>query len=160
MVATCVRRSEIGVLIVRDGLQPLRAALGRVGDVYGHVDHVGFWGGAVPVFLAWGEVDDASGFHLDGWLALLRRPAGTGYDVEDLAFRVGVPVRAGAGLEEDAVHGHIGRPSYGGVVPPHRTGKPVLGSTPGLHIPRRNDLHGASLRRQLSAFSHRLNRSC
>jgi hypothetical protein len=61
------------------------------------------------VFLVGREVDDASGFDFDGNFTFYTRTAGTRDYVEDLPFRMSVPVRAGARLEEDAVDGHVGR---------------------------------------------------
>jgi hypothetical protein len=62
----------------------------------------------MPVLLVRREVDDAPGFDLYGRLALSRSTAGARDHVEYLTLRMGVPVRTGARLEQDAVDSHIG----------------------------------------------------
>src|SRR5215208_4940844 len=65
------------ILMTCNGLQPVGDAVGRHGDVDGHVDHVGVRSGAVPVLLVRREVDYTSGIDLYGWLALSRSTAGS-----------------------------------------------------------------------------------
>src|SRR5215218_4192766 len=96
----------------------------------------------MPVLLVRREVDDTSGFDLDGRLALSRSAAGASDDVEDLTFRVSMPVRTGAGLEEDTVDGYVWWGADGRGIPPDHAGEPVLRSWSGLHILRCNDPHG------------------
>src|SRR5215207_148775 len=152
-----VAGSGAGVLFVGNGVQPVGAAVGRGGDIDGHVDHVGLWGGAMPVLLVRGEVDDATGLDIDGRLAFLRCPAGACDHVEDLTFRVGMPVRTGTRLEEDAVHGYVGGGTGRCGIPPYRAGEPLLGPRPGLHVSRGDDFHVDLLSvgsYQLSAIRH------
>ena len=56
----------------------------------------------MPVLFVRREVNDASGLHLDRHFAFFADAAGAGDDVEDLAFGMGVPVCAGARLEQNA----------------------------------------------------------
>src|SRR5829696_5112919 len=85
------------ILLVCNGLQPVGSAVGRGSDVDGHVDHISFGGGAMPVLLVRREVDDAPGFDLYGRLALSRSTAGARDHVEYLTLRMGVPVRTAPG---------------------------------------------------------------
>src|ERR671912_257558 len=80
------------VLLVRDRLHPISATVGARGRVDGDVDHEGFRCCSVPVPLAGGEVDDVSGTYLDDRFAFSLCSSFSGYDVEDLAFGVRVPV--------------------------------------------------------------------
>src|SRR3712207_6261820 len=128
------------VLFVRNRLHPVGTAFGAQRRAYGYVDHEGVGPRAVPVPLVRGEVDDVSGLYLDDGLAFSLCPTGAGNDVEELALRVGVPVRARTRLEEHAEETRTRR-GNGRRLQPDIPGEPLLWPAPGLHVPRRNYLH-------------------
>src|SRR5918997_98832 len=90
------------VLLVRDWLHPVGAAVGACGRIDCDVDHEGLRSCSVPVLLSGSEVDDVSGTYLDDRFVFSLCSPRAGYDVEDLAFRMRVPVRSSPGLEEHA----------------------------------------------------------
>ncbi len=63
----------------------------------------------MPVFLAGREVDNVSGAYIDGRFAFSLHTSFSGYDLEDLAFGVRIPVGACPGLEEHAEDPGVGR---------------------------------------------------
>ncbi len=96
------------VLFVGDGLKPAGAAIAVRGGVDGEVDHEGVGGRTVPVFFARGEVHHVAGIYLRDGAAFCCGAAGPCENVQDLAFGMGVPVGAGAGLEGDAEDTSVG----------------------------------------------------
>src|SRR5215211_734347 len=145
------RRSSPRVLLVRDRLHPVGCALRAERRAYGYVDHKGVGTSAVPVPLVRGKIDDVPFLYLGDGVALLLRAPLAGDDVEELALRVGVPVRPRPRLEEHAEEpGARGWDGHG--LQPHVAREPLLRPAPGLHLVRRNDLHCASF--QSAATQH------
>jgi hypothetical protein len=87
------------VLVVGDVVAPVRVSLGDR-----QVGHVVIRGGAVPVFLAVGSVDDVARAELDRVLAADLDKAPAFGDMQGLAPVVAVPGRARAGGEADRGH--------------------------------------------------------
>ena len=105
----------LGVGYVRSpvGLRLLTVAY-AFGD--GEVGHEVVGGGAMPVLLVGGCVDDVAGSDLDDVAAPGPSQPGAFGDVEGLAEGVGVPGAAGPGAEADQVD--AGAKASTGVVPP------------------------------------------
>src|SRR5437667_4077508 len=103
------------VLVVGHVLKPgvLRAAVRARVLPQGEVDHEVVRGGAVPVLLAGGRIDDIAWVRLDDLAAAGLDQGDALDDVKGLAQAVGVPGGAGARGEPDHV-----RPGAGGLLAP------------------------------------------
>src|SRR5919112_959413 len=121
------------VLLVRDWLHPVGAAVGACGRIDCDVDHEGLRSCSVPVLLAGGKIDNICGAYLDDRFALSLRPPFSSDDVEDLAFGVRMPVGACPGLEKHAENPGARRRISGRCVHPDGASKPLRRSAPGLH---------------------------
>jgi hypothetical protein len=145
------------IIFVGDRFQPVGGAVSVQRRVDGDVDHEGVGGCAVPVFLAGGYVDDVAGSNLQGSFAFFLDAAHAGYDVEDLSFRMGVPVGPRPRLEEYPKQSRS-RLRDRGSVHPDGPGEPLFRGAAGFGVSGRNDFHGSLLNGRLLARNRLLGR--